>query len=182
MAERDYFEEHAGQPVEAVTAALEARFRDWADPPVSGGELRILPDGLRDQAQIAERESAAHLAAKRAEHDARMRLVEVRSLRIARRSLERVVNRAEHTPARIRAYLAAHGWVLDTQYPDCSHWRLDGVARPGWEAPDSLVMVLDRVEFSDYADRVASLVVDLAGLHGVGELQVLADIEAADGG
>lgn len=102
-----------------------------------------------------------------------------RTLRVMPRSIELFISREHHSPARIRAFLTALGWTLFKQYDECSEWTKD-VNRLGWLGEGSLVMVLDSTRFSDYAHHVAMMVTDLAGLHGLGELGVLAGIEAAD--
>lgn len=103
-----------------------------------------------------------------------------RSLRIVARSLEPLIDPAVHCPGRLRAYLAARGWVLHEQHPEASHWRHDTKIRRGWEAQHSLVLMLDSTRFSDYAQRMAETAVDMADFEGVGELQVLADIAASE--
>jgi hypothetical protein len=111
-------------------------------------------------------------------HAAQERLSEARTLRVMRRSLEPLIDKQRHSPAKVRAWLTAHGWKLFQQHPECSEWTTD-LKRPGWLGEGSIVMVLDSTRFSDYAHHLAAIVTDLAGLHGMGELGVLAGIEAA---
>lgn len=103
-------------------------------------------------------------------------LDQARTLRIVPRSLEPLIDPQVHSPARLRGYLAARGWVLDSQYPEASHWRHDTKIRRGWDADHSLALVLDSTRFTGYAQRMAETAVDMAGFEGVGELQVLKDI------
>lgn len=102
-----------------------------------------------------------------------------RTLRVMPRSIEPFISREHHSPAHVRAFLTKLGWTLFKQYDECSEWTKH-VKRPGWFGEGSIVMVLDSTRFSDYAHHVAMMVTDLAGLHGLGELGVLAGIEAAD--
>lgn len=107
-------------------------------------------------------------------------LDQARTLRITYKSFLGLVDPAVHTPARIRAYLAARGWELIKRPPGATQWRIDGLTRPGWTGQGSVVTVLDETIWSDYAEVVARVVVDLAELHGMGELRVLADIAEAE--
>jgi hypothetical protein len=103
-----------------------------------------------------------------------------RRLRVTSRSLESLIDPVTHSPARVRAWLAANGWTLKAQHPKASEWFNPALTRHGWDREGSQVLVLDWTGFSDYADRLATTVTDLAGLHGLGELAVLAGIECAD--
>jgi hypothetical protein len=98
-------------------------------------------------------------------------LDQTRSLRIMPRSLESLIDRERHSPVRVHAYLAAHGWTLTEQYPERSDWTRKGAE----------IGVLDVTGFADYERYLSMLVSELADEHGVGELRVLADIEAACG-
>jgi hypothetical protein len=95
-------------------------------------------------------------------------LEQARSLRLAKPS--EAVDPAVHTPERIAAYLTARGWSpCDRLGP---HWISD-------EHPDAVLHVHRVATAVDYPKRVGLLVSDLAEMDGAGELQVLADIEAA---
>lgn len=110
-------------------------------------------------------------------HTAQEQRNQAHTLRVMPRSLEPLIDKERHSPAKFRAWLAAHGWTLFQQYDECSEWT-SNVKRPGWLGEGSIVMVLDSTRFSDYAHYLAAVVTDLAGLHGMGELAVLAGIEA----
>lgn len=103
-----------------------------------------------------------------------------RGARLQPRSVEKRVDRERHCPAKVRAYLSANGWTLRDQHPKASVWANPHVTRHGWAKTGSLVTVLDTTWFSDYERHLALTVVDLADLHGLGELGVLAGIEAAE--
>jgi hypothetical protein len=108
-------------------------------------------------------------------------LDQTRSLRILLRSLDALIDPAVHTPAKVRAYLAARGWKLMAQYPRCSEWHQPDLRKlPGQRESyaGAAVLVVDDPG-PDYGRRVAEVLADLADLYAMGELQVLADIEAA---
>jgi hypothetical protein len=92
---------------------------------------------------------------------------------IVQRSVRLLVDKTVHTPARIRAYLLASGWVCERQRERSSDWR--------HEAKGLIGHLLDDDSYSDYEKVTALLVTEAAITAGVGELQVLADIaEAGD--
>lgn len=120
-------------------------------------------------------------ALDRTDMDAVLALLDqARTLRIVRRSVVEMVDPAVHTPARIRAYLTARGWERFRCGRGATQWRIESLTRPGWAERGSVVTVLDETDWSDYAEVVARVVVDLAELHGMGELRVLADIAEAE--
>ena len=121
-------------------------------------------------------------ALNRPDVDALLALLDqARTLRISHKSVIGLVDPAVHTSARIRACLAARGWEQIREGRGATQWRIDSLTRPGWTGQGSVVTVLDETDWSDYADAVARVVADVAGLHGTGELQVLKDIaEAGD--
>ena len=93
-------------------------------------------------------------------------------LRIMPRSLEPLIDPVVHTPAKVRAYLRADGWSQVQWIPEFTQWENDSL-------PGALVTFYNESGWSDYAFRATELVVKLAGLLEVGELQVLSDITAA---
>lgn len=103
-----------------------------------------------------------------------------RAVRAMPRSIEPLIDKERHSPARVRAYLAANGWALFKEYEDCSEWTKPDVKRPGWIGEDGIVMILDSTRFSDYAHHLAMTVGVLAQANFTGELGVLAGIEAED--
>ena len=128
--------------------------------------------------QRAERPTP-HQMRRRAEAERDAFAAEVliaRSLRIARESVCTLVERDVHSPARIRAYLAAHGWVMTSQREDVSGWRFtdrDGIHHD--------IGVLAGTGEDDYVTFTAAQVCAIATAHQTGELQVLHDIaEAGD--
>lgn len=126
-------------------------------------------EGLTAQAQLADIVEALCGAVETA-----------RSLRISLRSLDALIDPAVHTPAKVRAYLAARGWKLMAQYPRCSEWHQPDLRKlPGQrESYAGAAMLVVDDPGPDYGRRVAEVLADLAELDGCGELQVLADIEA----
>jgi hypothetical protein len=93
-----------------------------------------------------------------------------RTLRLGRPSA--AADPAVHTPERIAAYLTARGWSQRRDIP----WLWDRDGNPTKES----VHVHQEPSASDYAKRVGLLAQDLASVYETGELQVLADIEAAE--
>jgi len=169
MAERRHGTVHAEQRIRALLAELGPEVHNL------GSEL-VHNDAFRSQEW-----PRGVYALDRTDMEAVLALLDqARSLRIVPRSLEPLIDPAVHSPGRLRAYLAARGWVLHEQYPEASHWRHDTKIRRGWDADHSLVLVLDSTRFSDYAQRIAETAVDMADFEGVGELQVLADIAASE--
>ena len=97
-------------------------------------------------------------------------LAAARSLRLAQPS--QAVDPAVHTPQRVRAYLAAGGWEVAEGGRVAELWHLAAL-------PDRQVLVPLIPSAPDYAKVLGILASDLAERYGVGELRVLADIEAA---
>lgn len=99
------------------------------------------------------------------------KLDQARSLRLGHPS--EAVDPAVHTPERIAAYLTTRGWSECDRFGH--HWITD-------EWPEVVLTVHTVASAADYAKRTGLLAKDLADLEGCGELQVLADIEAAGDG
>lgn len=100
----------------------------------------------------------------------RAELDRARRLRLARPSA--AVDPAVHTPQRVRAYLAAGGWEVAEGGRVAELWHLAAL-------PDRQLLVPLIPSAPDYAKVLGILASDLAERYSVGELRVLADIEAA---
>jgi len=98
-------------------------------------------------------------------------LARVRSLRLAHPA--NAVDPWRHTPPAARAYLAAQGWVRVAARETYEVWQLG----EGDRAPCAILPAEPGA--SDYCKRFGLMLTDLADAGGVGELQALADIEAA---
>lgn len=100
------------------------------------------------------------------------------AVRLMQRSVLALVDKAVHTPARVRAYVAGQGWQVCAghDYPDVSEWTPTG----GFPADGFIVKVLHGDDWTDYAQVVASLVMTMAEWSMVGELAVLTGIAAAE--
>ena len=161
------------------TALSEARIRTLLVE--IGADVHNLSSGVHSDAFRSEEWPRGVYALDRTDMDAVLALLDqARTLRITPRSLETLIDPGVHTPARVRGYLAANGWTLELPHPQCSEWqnpRYPPLRHQDRADTCAVVMVLDWDGFSDYARRVADLAVEVAGLHGVGELRVLKEIE-----
>ncbi len=102
---------------------------------------------------------------------AREEVTRVRSLRLDRPS--QAVDPAVHTPAQVLAYLRELGWEREGGADIAELWR-DPVS-------GQRVTVSLHPDAPDYARRMGELASDLATLHGMGELQILAEIAEGSG-
>lgn len=73
----------------------------------------------------------------------------------------------------MRCYLKAHGWHLIAERATYDLWQL------GHEQMANAICVPTKPQASDYRKRLGITLGDLAQQYETGELQVLADIEAA---
>lgn len=102
--------------------------------------------------------------------DAQGELELARSLRIDVASLRTAIDPVKHSPAKVRAYLAANGWRLMGEVRGFTEWERSG----------ETVMVLPEAGSREYAKRMAIYVQAIATVHKVGELSVLAGIAAVE--
>lgn len=100
-----------------------------------------------------------------------------RKIRLAEGVVQHLIDRRVHSPARMRAYLLAKGFECIRQYPDSSTWHHPGCVE---HTPTCRSRLLDDDRFSDYAKVTGMLVQDVAAFLCVGELRVLAEIEATE--
>lgn len=165
---------HVTAPKETVRAVLaehrEMReqltaFLDGAIPPYRPVSIPDMTDGDRIRALRTLLNTSIRLERVRRKRvrSLREQLDRARSYRLA--SPSQAVDPDVHTPERVAAYLAAHGW---TRRPK---------ERGLWDSVDGNDTVLAApVVAADYVKRTGLLVSDLAAIYGTGELQVLADI------
>lgn len=91
-----------------------------------------------------------------------------RTLRIDATSVRAAIDPEVHTPAKVRAYLAANGW------------RQTDPIRDYWNRRDVTVAVPQKPTAPDYTKRLAMYVQTIATVHETGELGVLAGIAATE--
>lgn len=162
MSEPTHGTVHAEQRIRTLLAELPASTRNLGVEIVYSKKFRS-EEWPRGQYALDRDDVDAVLA----------KLDRLRSLRLARPS--EAVDPDVHTPERIGAYLTARGWTVTTPGVLASFW-----GHPEHPGRSERLLVPASNRGSDYARRVGELVSDLAGLYGVGELQALADIEAAN--